>query len=149
MGVIESWEHSVFFNNTMQRDSMKRFLIILAALLAAASALAMQEDQPKEPAHFVFTIENTAKGVSFACEKGGAWKTLGFLLHEAEVFINQNGMVDDKTNKRGGTWGFLMGIASRDGKMELSCKAGCAWEILSYAPASSARKIDDMGVWAK
>jgi hypothetical protein len=109
----------------------------------------LQKDQPEEPAHFVFTIENTAKGVSLACENGCAWKTLGFPLHEAEVFIDQNGMVDDKTNRREGTSGFLVGIASRDGKMELSCKAGCAWETLSYAPASSAHKIDEMGVWAK
>ena len=128
---------------------MKRFVIISAVLFSVGSVFAVHQDQPRKLAHFAFTIERTSKGVSLECERGCAWKTLGFTLGGTEVFIDQNGMVDAK-RKQGGTEGFLVGIAFSDGKMELSCKTGCAWKTLGYTSlASIVRKVDEFGVGPK
>jgi len=127
---------------------MKRLLIISVALFTIGSIFAMRQDRSKL-AHFVFTIESTSKAVSLACESGCAWETLTFKLPGSEAFIDQNGMVDDKSNKHEGKDGFLIGIGSSSGKMELSCMTGCAWKTLSYAPASSIRKVDEFGVGPK
>ena len=127
---------------------MRRLVIISVALFTIGSIFAMRQDKPKLT-HFVFTIESTSKGVSLACESGCAWKTLTFKLPGSEVFIDQNGMVDDKSNKHEGKDGFLVGISSSRGKMELSCGTGCAWKALSYAPASAIRKVDEFGVGPK
>ncbi len=127
---------------------MKRLVSISVALFTIASIFAMRQDKPRLT-HFVFTIESTAQGVSLACESGCAWKTLTFKLPGSEVFIDQNGMVDDKSNKHEGEDGFLVGISSSSGKMALSCRTGCAWKTLSYAPQSAIRKVDEFGVGPK
>ncbi len=127
---------------------MKRFVIISVALFTIGSISAMRQDKPNLT-HFVFTIESTSKGVSLACESGCAWNALTFKLQGSEVFIDQNGMVDDKSNKHEKKDGFLVGIGSSSGKMELSCKTGCAWKTLSYAPQSAIHKVDEFGVGPK
>ena len=127
---------------------MNRLVIISLALFTIGSIFAMRQDKPKLT-HFMFTIESTSKRVSLACERGCAWKTMAFTLRGSQVFINQNGMVDGKSNKHEGNDGFLVGISTSDGKMELSCPTGCAWKSLSYAPQSAVRRIDELGVGAK
>jgi hypothetical protein len=130
-------------------DSMKRIVILWVVLIAVGSLFAIRQDQAKGLTQFVFTIESTPKEVSLACESGCSWKTMTFNLPGSQVFIDRNGMVDVKSTKREGNDGFLIGIGTSNGDIELSCKIGCAWKTLSYVPRFAVRRVDQFGIGTK
>lgn len=123
---------------------MKRSVLFLAAVVMSGALIgtAQQKDNPKE--NFSFTMENVSGTISLACEHGCAWKTLSWRPSGSDVLINDKGMVD--ADNKAGKSTFLVGIHADDPNMELSCKRGCAWTALSYAPLSARSKIDESGV---
>jgi len=126
---------------------MKRSVVLLAAAVFMSVALvgtAQQKQNPK--VDFSFVMQNVSGTISLACEQGCAWKTLSWLRPSGpDVLINDKGMVDAE-NKEGNST-FLISIHPGDGKMELSCKRGCAWTGLSYASLSARARIDESGVF--
>ena len=127
---------------------MKRSIVcFMAAAFVMSGALVGTAQQKENPAaDFSFTLQNASGTMSLACEHGCAWKTLSWWGRSGrDVLINDRGMVD-ADNKEGNST-FLVGIHAGDGKMELSCKRGCAWTALSYASLSGRAKIDESGVF--
>lgn len=126
---------------------MKRSVVFfMSAALVMSGALVGTAQQKENPtADFSFTMQNTSGTMSLACERGCAWKTLSWWGRSGiDVSVDDRGMVG--TDRKEGNSTFLVGIHAGDGKMELSCRRGCAWTALSYASLSARARIDESGV---
>jgi hypothetical protein len=129
---------------------MKRSVgfFMTAALVMSGALVGTAQQKENSTADFSFTMQNASGTMSLACEHGCAWKTLRWWgRNTTDVLINDRGMVGADNNEGNST--FLVGIHAGDGKMELSCKRGCAWTALSYASLSARAKIDESGVSVK
>ncbi len=132
---------------------MRRSVIFFmaAALVVGGALVGTAQQKANSMADFSFTMQNASGTMLLACEHGCAWKTLrwsgrsGTDVSITDVSINDRGMVGGDNKEENST--FLIGIHAGDGKMELSCKRGCAWKALSYDPVSSRRRIDESGVF--
>ena len=118
---------------------------MVAALIMSGPLVGTAQQKENSTADFSFTMQNASGTMSLACEHGCAWKTLRWWGRSGtDVLINNRGMVD-ADNKEGDSM-FLVGIHTGDSKMELSCRRGCAWTLLSYASLSARSRVDESGV---
>jgi hypothetical protein len=128
-------------------DFMKRSVVFFmsAALVMSGALVGRAQQKENSTVDFSFTMQNTSGTMLLACEHGCAWKTLQWRGRSGtDVSIDDSGMVG--ADREEGNSTFLVSIHAGDGKMELSCRRGCAWTALSYASLSARAKIDGSGV---
>ena len=128
---------------------MKLSLVFfMVALIVSGPLVGTAQQKENSTADFSFTMQNVSGTMSLASEHGCAWKTLSWSgPNYTQVLINDMGMVG-ADNKEGKST-FLISIHPGDGKMELSCRHGCAWTSLSYAPLSERSRISESGVFGQ
>ena len=121
-------------------------VLIAAALVIGGALVGTAQQKENSTADFSFIMQDISGTMSLACEHGCAWKTLHWWgQSDTGVLINDRGMVGADNSEGNST--FLVSIRAGDGKMELSCRRGCAWTALSYAPLSARSRFDETGVF--
>lgn len=129
--------------------------LFMGSIAFAQTAPSEHSAPDPEPDAFEISIQQTDLGFELSCTEGCAWKTLSWgrinPLHQQEV--DAIGTVSDENRERHAAQlknpdlaGFLISFQKKDGKVELTCSKGCAWERLSYQNSKAVQQIDQFGM---
>ncbi len=129
------------------QGNMKRIArsCVLAADLATCSFIASAQAPPKPLTHFSLAIYGTSEGVSVLCDEGCAWKTLRFTSGGTAVAFDERGLLSELAEKAAGAGGFVISVSDIGDKLELRCRSGCTWTVITSGPKHVVRRVDENG----